>query len=459
MATEREHSHRSLALPVLFAALGGLLFGYDTGVISGAILFISRDFGLRLATEEFVVSAVLAGATLGGALGGLLADAVGRRKTLIGAAALFVLGAVLAAVAPDVGILVVARLIVGLAIGCASLVAPLYIAEIAPARLRGSLVAINQLALTGGILVAYLVDYALAPAGLWRWMLGLAVVPGLVLGLGMVWLPDSPRWLQNRGQKSAALSALRRLGAASEELQLAVGAKAAPTPAAGHSLLRLWRPQLRRVLLLGVVLAVAQQITGINTVIYYAPTILRMAGIGSDTAAILATLGLGAVNFFFTFVAVYLLDRVGRRPLLLGGVAVMAAALALLGWAFWAQIDGAMTAIAGAALALYIAAFAIGLGPVFWLLLAEIYPLSVRGSAMAIATTANWGSNLLVAITFLSLTAALGTAWTFWLYAALAVMTLLFCARYVPETKGKSLESIEAQIAKGHHPRHLRAEE
>jgi sugar porter (SP) family MFS transporter len=426
------------------AALGGLLFGYDTGVISGAALFIEREYGLSALGIEVVVSSVLVGAVLGAMAGGFLADRLGRRVSLILLGALFGLGAVGSALAPSVAWLVAGRAVVGVAIGSASFITPLYISEVSPPDRRGALVSLNQLAITVGILVSYLADYALAASGGWRWMLGLAALPALLLGAGMAFLPETPRWLVAHGRTEEARGVLagwsggRDIGAEIEEIR-----RGLDRPVGSWA--ELLSPGLRVALIVGVGLGVFQQVTGINTVIYYAPMICRSAGFESDAAAILATVGVGAVNVAMTVVSMWLIDSAGRRPLLLVSLGGMVLSLAVLALAFGgAAKEGSLGWVTVAGLMVYVGSFAVGMGPVFWLLIAEIYPLRVRGKAMGVATLANWGANLLVALTFLSLAKALGRSGAFWLYAAVGVAAWLFAYFLVPETRGRSLEEIEA---------------
>jgi len=437
------------------SALGGTLFGYDIGVISGAILFIKKDFSLSAGTEEIVVSSVLLGSLVGAAVGGILADRFGRRKLLMVTAFVFGLGAIAAALAPDTAWLIAARIVAGAAIGIASFVAPLYISEIAPVDIRGKLVSINQLALTSGIVASYLIDYVFADTQAWRWMFAMAVIPAAAFGFGLIFIPDSPRWLVSHGYVAQARAALARIRAP-EEVEDELGR-------IQHSLGRqqadwtdLLSPMLRSALIVGVGLAIAQQITGINTVIYYAPTIFKLAGLSSASVAILASVGVGVVNVVLTIAAMRLMDRVGRRPLLLVSLAGMALSLFVLGLAFaLPQASGNLGWIAVSSLMVYVGSFAIGLGPVFWLVLSEIYPLNIRGRAMSIGTAANWSVNLLVALTFLTLTRVLGNAATFWLYGIVSIGAWIFAFFLVPETKGKTLEEIEAHWRSGKRPREL----
>jgi SP family galactose:H+ symporter-like MFS transporter len=437
------------------SALGGMLFGYDTGVISGAILFIRQDFALSDFTVGLVVSAVLIGAVIGAALGGDLSDHLGRRKVIIAAAIIFALGAVGTATVPDVNLLILGRIAVGVAIGIASEVTPLYISEMSPSRMRGSLVSLNQLAITIGIVVSYLVDFSLSAFQGWRYMLGLAAIPAVILSIGMLPLPDTPRWLINHNEADKARKVLKRIrGKDDVEGEVKEIQDSLKKQRGGRA--ELFNPLVKPALIIGVSLAIFQQVTGINTVIYYAPTIFQFAGITSASAAILATVAVGVVNVIMTIVAIMLLDRVGRRPLLLIGLAGMVFSLGLLGAVFFLpSLLSSLGDLAVVGLMLYVASFAIGLGPVFWLLISEIYPLRVRGLAMSIASEANWGFNLIIALTFLTLVQVLGQSGTFWLYALVGVGAWIFAFLLIPETKGKTLEEIEEHWRKGLHPREM----
>lgn len=444
-------------LTALIAAIGGLLFGFDTGVISGAILFIQKDFALSPGAEEFVTSAVLIGATAGALLGGVTASGLGRRWSIILAAAAFVLGTLVASLANGVPLLIAGRILVGVAIGIASFMVPMYISEMAPPRFRGAMTSLNQLALVTGILLAYLVDYLFTASANWRAMFGFGVIPSALLLVGMFFMPSSPRWLIFKGRVDEARSVLVKIRGSS-----VVAAEIADTQAsltsqqsAGYGALR--QPLLRLPLTIGIGLAILQQVTGINTVIYYAPTIFQMAGVGSAAVSIAATAGVGLINLLATIVAAFLVDRLGRRRLLLISLAGMAAALAVLAVAFFIRGDvhggsgdllGIITVIS---LMVYVAAFAIGLGPVFWLLIAEIYPLNVRSPAMSLAALANWGANWVVAATFLSLITWLSAGGTFLLFAVISVFAWFFVQRLVFETRGKSLEAIEREFAAREH--------
>ncbi|HEC98721.1 MAG TPA: sugar porter family MFS transporter [Nitrospirae bacterium] len=453
----RQQVHRGSFIYIVTAisALGGLLFGYDTGVISGAILFIKKRFMLSATLEEFVVSFVLVGAVIGAVVGGRLADRFGRRRVIIVASALFACGSLGTALALSVAWLVAGRFVVGVAIGIASFATPLYISEISPEDIRGKLVSFNQLAITIGIVVSYLIGYALSSSGNWRLMFGLAAIPSSILGIGMFFMPSSPRWLVSRAMMDKARTVLEQIRGTSDVDEELRGIQEGLAQQSGN-----WKalagPLLRPALIVGIGLAVLQQITGINTVIYYAPTIFQFAGFQSASTAILATVGVGVINMVITIVAMQLLDRVGRRPLLLIGLAGMIFSLGMLGFAFQLpNLSKAMGWVAVGSLMLYVGSFAIGMGPVFWLLISEIYPLKIRGLAMSIATVANWGANFIVALTFLSMIKILGRSGTFWVYALVGIVAWLFSYFLVPETRGRSLEYIESHWRSGGHPRQM----
>lgn len=437
------------------AAVGGFLFGYDTGVISGVVVLVKSQWHLSSSMQEIVVSAVLIGAIIGAAVAGKLADHHGRRKVIIAAAVVFFVGSIGTGLSPSIEWLIAGRMVIGVAIGFASCVVPLYISEIAPPEHRGKLVSLNQLAITIGILGSYGIDRAFADVeNGWRYMFFFGVIPALLLGIGMLFVPETPRWLVRRGLVDRARAVLvRAVGPSKADAELATLQAAMATGQSG-SLRELLVPWLRPALIIGVGLMFFQQFTGINTVIYYAPTIFEMAGFDSASAAISATVIVGVVNVLFTVVSLWLIDRAGRKPLLYVGLAGMTLSLTVLGVAFAAQASlGALAKwVAVGSLMAYVAAFAISLGPIAWLIMSEIYPTNVRGTAMGIATLSNWAFNFIVAMTFLSLIDGLGRPGAFLLYAALGVAGLVFTRLYVPETKGVTLEHIEAHWRAGGRP-------
>jgi sugar porter (SP) family MFS transporter len=428
-------------------ALGGLLFGYDTGVVSGALLYLQDSFGkLTAFDKELVTSLLLVGAAVGAFLTGRIADRIGRRPVILLTAGTFIVGVLGAAFSPGLPFLVIMRFVIGLAVGSASMIVPLYIGELAPPRFRGGLVSLNQLAITSGILVSYLVDYGLGSSGNWRLMFGLAAVPAALLLIGMLFQPESPHWLVRQDKEEQARHILSRYRNA-EEIDPEIDEVKSVERTAG-SMSRLADPAIRGVLVLGIMLAIFQQVTGINTVIYYAPTLLKEAGLGSSSA-LLANVVIGCVNVGMTIVAIRLLDRTGRRPLLLWGTSGMAVGMVVVALTFALggnTLHGNTAYAAVAGLLIYTGSFAIGLGPVFWLMIAEFYPARVRGSAMSVATIANWSANFVVTVSFLTLLNAISNEGTFFLFAALTVVALAYFARRVPETKNLSLEQIERQV-------------
>jgi sugar porter (SP) family MFS transporter len=424
------------------AALGGLLFGYDTGVISGALLYLVKDFKLDSFTTEVAVSSVLVGCIIGSAVGGKLADAISRKTTLIVLAIIFGIGAIATSLAPSLPVFLVCRVVVGFAIGASSMVAPMYIAELAPDSIRGGLVAMNQLAITVGIAVSYWVDLAFASAGAsWRPMFAVAVVPALGLGIGMLFLSRSPRWLASKGRWEEAEASLRRVGGDVDSEMKAL--HEALEQESRSSVREFLRGGLRVALSVGFGLAVFQQLVGINTVIYYAPTIFGYAGFHSATTAILATSVVGVTNVVATIASMLLVDRVGRRPLLLIGLVGIVITLAVMGAVFAIGPSSAGPLVLICLLG-YIICFAVGMGPVFWIMGAELFPTRLRGVGSSISTVGNWSANLLVSVTFLTLIQMVGKPVTFWIYAALGVVAFIFCFTLVPETKGRPLEDIEA---------------
>jgi SP family galactose:H+ symporter-like MFS transporter len=430
------------------AALGGLLFGYDTGVISGAILFIAKDFALPTKLQEFTISVVLIGCMGGALVGGWFADRIGRRWTLFVAGIVFIAGALVSAFTPGEGILLAGRFIVGIGIGFSSVVAPLYISEVAPSGVRGALVSLYQFAITVGILTAYIVDYVLAGGGQWRWMLGIAVVPSLVLVAGMLAMPESPRYLFKTGREALAREELGRIVSNADEVAQEENSIRASLKLRGFGAETLRSPQVRAALLVGIALAVLQQVTGINTVIYYGPQIFQMAGISSNSASILAEALVGTVNCVMTLVAIFFVDRLGRKPLLYAGLTGMFVALAALGFAFsQARLSGSLSAIALGSMMLYVGCFAFSLGPIVWLLISEIFPLPARSFGMSVSTLANWVGNFVVSQFFLTMIHQLGTPVTFGIYAVLCVITILFIRTMVPETKRELLENVSLKVA------------
>jgi sugar porter (SP) family MFS transporter len=448
---EMRHSGNPLLVRIsAIAAIGGLLFGYDTGVISGALLYIKKDLHAGTFEQQSIVAVLLLGAMLGAVAAGYLADRISRKWTKVISGSVYVVGAIGCALSVNAEMLIGFRFLLGLSVGTASFVSPLYISEVSPPKVRGGLVSFNQMAIVSGILLAYIVNYAFKGfTDEWRWMLGVAAIPGAALAIGMLTVPHTPRWLMLTGREDKAREVLERLRSEDEDADVDAEMKdieEANEQERGTRVRELFRKPLRSIVLIGVVLAVAQQFVGVNTVIYYAPTILADTG-EKNSAALAGTLVVGVTNVVFTIIAVLLLDRVGRRPLLLTGTVGLFVALVVLGVYFSSgtlQDQAGWLALVG--LVLFIAAFAIGLGPVFWLMISEIFPVGVRGAAMAVCTIFNWGANFLVAQTFLTASNGIGRNGIFFLYAGLAVLSIIYFATRVPETKGRSLEDIQDDL-------------
>ncbi len=440
----------------LLAALGGLLFGYDTGVVGGALPLIGKALNLGPGGKSWVTGSLLLGAVAGAVLSGWLADFISRKWTKFVAGCVYTLAAIGSALCPSLLLLGIARGVLGLAVGTASFVAPMYISEHSPKHLRGGMAALNQLAVTFGILIAYLVDDALkgSPNG-WRWMVALGAVPGLALAIAMLTVPHTPRWLIQRGRSQDARGVLKRTRRPDDIDQEVEDIEDVAQAQGGFSLGDLLGPRLRPLLLIGVLMAVFQQVIGINTVIYYGATILGFAGL-SMSGSIAQAVFIGVVNFVFAGVAVLLLDRVGRRAPLIAGTAGTVIGLIVLGWYFTTStsFQHRQAWIALAAMLFYIASFEISLGPVFWVMISEIFPLHSRSKAMAVCTVFNWLFNFLVSYFFLEAVAAIGRSGTFWLYAGLGILATTFFALRVPETGNRSLEEIEREVHSEPLPEH-----
>ncbi|MEU9469692.1 sugar porter family MFS transporter [Streptomyces avermitilis] len=439
---------RSVTAIAAVGSLGGLLFGYDTGIISGALPAITSAFDLGVQAQQVLTSAIIVGAIIGALISGRAAERFGRRLTVMGAAGIFAIGATAAALAPDLWTLGAARLVLGLAVGLAAQAVPLYVAEIAPPARRGGLVVVFQLAITIGILAAYLTGYLIDDS--WRWMFGLGTVPALLLLAGMFQLPESPRWLFTHQGKQAARDVLTQLRNDTQVVNRELD-DLRVIPASGPlGLAALRGRRLRPALIAGIGLGVASQVTGINAIIYYAPTILQDSGFG-HSAAMLTTVGVGVVNFLMVALGLWLVDRIGRRRLLLallpGAVvflAVMAAVFTTTGTPTGSARWLAVICILG-----YIACNGGSLSVVVWLIGPEIYPQRIRADAVGLSTFAVWTTDLLVSLTTLSLTSALGVSGTFWLFAAVNLLAVLFTFRYMPETRGRTLEEIEQALDDG----------
>lgn len=436
----------------LVATLGGLLFGYDTAVIAGAIGFLKQRFALSPAGEGWAASCALVGCVIGVSIAGTVSDRFGRRKALILAAVLFLISSVGTALPRTLVEFIVFRVLGGVGIGVASMASPMYIAEVSPAHIRGRMVSLNQFAIVSGMLAVYFVNYTISQQGDevwnvaqgWRWMFGSGAVPSLALLVLLFLVPCTPRYLIQQGDHGEARRILERVGG-SDHADFEMREIENALEHESGDLSQLFQPRMRVVLFMGIALAVLQQVTGINVFLYYAPEIFKKLGSGTDTA-LLQTVVVGAVNMAFTVIAIWTVDTLGRKPLMLAGFSGMALCLFALGYASYIERieTWALLFVLG-----YIASFALSVGPVTWVILSEIFPTKIRGRALSIATFGLWGSNWVVSQTFpmmnenAFLVDKFHHAFPFWVYAILCIVSILFVAGWVPETKGKSLEQIE----------------
>ncbi len=455
-----QHSSAYLGLVSFVAALGGFLFGFDTAVISGAVGYLKLQFDLTAGMEGWLVSSALIGCVVGVSFAGAASDRFGRKPTLMLSAALFFLSAVFSMIPPSLSLLVAARLVGGIGVGIASMLSPLYIAELSPARIRGRLVSLYQFAITLGILIAYFcnafwqslsVGTALNDVGflnwiiheeVWRVMFGSETVPAaLFFGLLML-VPRSPRWLVSRGRDRDAMAVLSRVSG-KDAARIELNAIRDVVAHGSARIRAVFEPRVRPLLVIGMVLAAASQFSGINVIIYYGPRIFAEAGFTiSDALGAQVTIGVTIV--LFTLVAIWKVDQLGRKPLLLTGMSGTILSLALLGLLF--QAGHPSGALVVALILLFCACFSFSYGPVVWVILAEIYPVRIRGRAMSIATMTLWLSNAVVGQTFPWFLETLGASGTFWLFAAITLPVVWFVAKVVPETKGRTLEQIEVDL-------------
>ena len=445
-----------LILVTITASLGGLLSGFDTGVISGALLFINESWNLSDYLQGILVSSVLIGAVIGAATNGILADIFGRKKIIIATAIIFISGSILCAAAPDIYILILSRMLVGLAVGIVNFIVPLYLSEVSPKQLRGTIVSLYQWAITAGILFSYLINAVFAHAVYnWRWMLFAGVVPGLILLIGMLFLNDTPRWLVSKGRYDEAKKVFNKIEPdmdAEKEIE-AIKLTLKPQQAAEEKFK--FKKWMIMPFIAGIGIMFAQICTGINTIIYYAPTIFKTAGFDSNLNAIYATTGIGVVNFLMTIVAIFFTDRVGRKPLLYIGLTGVMLSLAALGCAFRFEelLGDNLKWIAIGSLVTYIMWFAFSLGRIGWIIVSEVFPLKIRGVAMSICTLSNFAFNFFVVASFPVMLHRLGGGITFWLFSLVSLLCIIFVYYFIPETKGISLEKIESNWIKNIRPR------
>lgn len=441
-----EASNYRTKLIFFLGALGGLLYGYDTGVISGALLFIKNDIPLTHITEGLVVSSMLVGAIFGSGASGPLSDKLGRRKLVFIISIVFIIGALILSFAQSMIVLVIGRFIIGLAVGGSTAIVPVYLSEMAPTDTRGSLSSLNQLMITIGILASYLVNYAFADMEAWRWMVGLAVVPSVILMIGVYFMPESPRWLlEHKSEKAArkVMAITRKQGEIDKEID-EMKEIIHISESTWTVLKSIW---LRPVLVIGCIFALLQQIIGINAIIYYAPTIFSQAGLG-DATAILGTVGIGSVNVIVTIFAIMIMDKIDRKKLLITGNIGMVSSLLIMATLVWTiGLDSTVGAwIIVACLTMFIVFFAFTWGPILWIVLPELFPMRARGAATGIATLSLSIGSLLVAQFFPMLTSVMGIEQVFLIFAVIGIFAMIFVIKYLPETRGRSLEEIEVDL-------------
>jgi MFS transporter, SP family, galactose:H+ symporter len=444
------HAKATAVFTCVLAALGGLMFGLDIGVISGAQQFIQQDFKISDHMIEWIVSGMMLGAAIGAVFASWMSGALGRKRSLILGAVLFVVGSLLCGFAWSPYTLIAARIVLGLAIGISTFTAPLYLAEVAPEYIRGAMVSLYQLMITIGIFVAFLSDTAFSYTGNWRWMLGIIAIPGILFLFGVFFLPDSPRWLLMRQRDAEALDVLQRLRGNPEEVQREANdiREQLRTPQRGWHLF-LENSNFRRSVGLGVLLQLMQQFTGMNVVMYYAPRIFQ--DMGYDThAQMWFTAIVGLTNVLATFIAIGLIDKWGRKPILYTGFAVMAVGLGVVGnMMSIATPTHTQQLFTVGMLLVFIVGFAMSAGPLIWTLCAEVQPLKGRDFGIGASTFTNWVANMIVGATFLTLLNSIGHTATFWMYAGLNAVFIVFTFWLVPETKGVTLEQIEQNLLSG----------
>lgn len=430
----------------MIGALGGLLFGYDTAVISGAIGFLETKFSLDINQKGFAVSSAIFGCILGVAVSGNLADKVGRKNSLLLTALLFLISAIASAIAYSYIFFVVARIIGGIGVGAASMLSPLYISEISPANKRGTLVTLYQLAIVLGINIVFFFNYKVAQYSTeawnvdfgWRYMVGSEVVPAMLFFIALLIVPESPRWLLKKGREEEALNVLTKVNTEEQAKKVLQDIDLALKKEKG-TFKELFEPGLRMAMLIGIILALFSQITGINSIMYYAPEILKSAGFGVDSA-LMQTVIIGVVNTIFTFVAIKYIDDLGRRTLLLWGASGMVLCLFGIGLLYQlAFTDGPwlLILILG-----FVGCFAMSLGPIPWVIISEIFPTKMRGTAMSLAIVVLWVGVVIIS-QFTPVLLKMGESITFWIFMINAILFLIFTVRFIPETKGKTLEEIE----------------
>ena len=463
-----------VVIMAVVAAVGGLLFGFDTGVISGAIPFLQLDFGISNSSVELITTAGLIGAIIGALIGGNITDKLGRRKVLMGSGVVFAIGALWSGLSSSPASLIAARLFLGIAIGTSSFSVPLYIAEVSPTKVRGTLVSLFQLMITIGILVSYFSDFIFANdanPSCWRPMFYVGIIPAVILLVGMFFMPESPRWLMSRGRTDDALDILRKTeGKNALEVSASIAGEIEKDSQNTSSWSDLFCKEWKYPLIIAIGIMFIQQFVGINTVMYYSPTIFRMAGFDGSVAAIGASIGVGVINVIATLLSVYFVDRIGRRKLFFIGMVGMVVSLSLLAGSFLIDFGKVGKLVTVGCAFLYVTFYAISVGPLGWLIISEIFPQRLRGKGSSIGSLSVWVFNSIVTFTFFKIAKLLSVAGTeivvdgetianpagsFLFYAFIALAGIIWGLFFMPETKGKSLESIEQHWKNGGSPRTL----
>lgn len=446
-------------LSCALAALAGLLFGMDIGVISGALPFIVREFDISTLMEGWIVSSMMVGAALGAMGAGAVSQRFGRRRALLYSALLFFLGALTAVLATGPNVLVIARILLGLAVGVASFTAPLYLSEVAPERIRGTTISFYQLMVTVGILAAFVSNLAFSYIESWRWMFGVLMIPAGLLFAGVLMVPQSPRWLASRDRLEEARQVLARLRSSEREVEYEMNeireSIESEQRSRGFAMFR-ENPHFRRSVMLGICLQLVQQFTGMNAIMYFAPQIFQLSGFEGTAAQLWSTVATGLVNVLATFVAIGLVDRLGRKPILYAGFTVMALSMATLALVLTLGPTTDFLQYTGmAALLIFVAGFAMSAGPLIWTLCAEIQPLNGRDFGLSCSTVANWVGNFAIGQFFPIMITVIGGAMTFGILAALNAVFIVFTLLLIPETRGVSLEKIEKNLMAGKALRHI----
>lgn len=433
---------RSIAVAII-AALGGLLFGYDTGVISGALLYIQRSFELTPGQESTVTAMLLVGAAIGAFLGGRVADSLGRRGTILLGAVGFIIGSIWCAFATSAFSLGTARTLLGVCIGGVSIVVPMYISEMAPPHVRGRLVSLNSLMIVIGQLVAFLTNSALASSGNWRLMLGLGAVPGIVLLIGMLVLPDTPAYLVRRGQEGKALAVLRQIqGDEATLAEVAVGEASSSADQRAAERLAVKTPWVRRTVIIAMLIGVTQQVTGANAIMYFAPTMMNKVGLSTESS-VYTSIIIGIASVISCAIGMSIIDRVGRRRMLIIGLVGCASSLLVLAPVYGLSSNSSTGAMMSLLLmTVFIVFQQAAVSVATWLLISEIIPTEARGLGMGLAGLALWGANWFVAQAFLPMVDAVGGAWSFFFFAITGAIALVFTIKAVPETSGKTLAEV-----------------